>query len=248
MSTATRERTPERRHPHDSSYYRDGGSQKTGGVAALYIALALLAAIPYFLLIVDYPGASTAADKVGLIVDHYPSLYAMYLASYVVFGLALGLVALAVWDRLRTAAPSTARAATWVGLVWAGTLVASGLVFTYGLTTIEALAAADEAQAAATWQAVEPVALALGGAGGELLGGLFVLLVGVAVLQGGGLPRVLAWLGAAIGIVGLVSVVPALRDLGIAFGLLQIVWFAWLGVVLLRSEASPARAPQQAAS
>lgn len=247
MSTTATGRAPGRRHPNERVSDRDAASQRAGGVAALYVALALLAAIPYFLLVVDYPGASTAADKVELIGDHYPSLYVMYLASYVLFGLALGLVALALWDRLWTAARFTVRAATGVGLVWAVALVASGLVFTYGMTTIEALAGTDQAQAVATWQAVEPVALALGGAGGELLGGLFVLLVGVAVLRSGGLPRALAWLGVVAGIVGVVSVVPALRDLGVAFGLLQLVWFGWLGVVLLRAEA-PVTAPGQAAS
>ena len=51
----------------------DDASQRTaGGVAALHLAFALLAAIPYFLVVVDYPGATTAADKVDLIVDHYP--------------------------------------------------------------------------------------------------------------------------------------------------------------------------------
>jgi hypothetical protein len=152
--------------------------------------------------------------------------------------LALGLVALALWDRLRAAHALTARAATGVSLLWSVALVASGLVFTYGLTTIEELAATDRAQAVTTWRALEPVALALGGGGGELLGGLFVLLVSLAVLQGGGLPRPLMWLGVAAGSVGLASVVPPLHDLSVAFGLLQIVWFAWLGVVLIRSASA----------
>ena len=39
----------------------------------------------------------------------------------------------------------------------------------------------------------------------------------------------------AIGAVGVLSVVPALSDLAYGFGLLQIVWFVWLGFVMLRS-------------
>jgi len=240
MTTTMTGRTPVRHPSTNPTAHEDTRSQQAGGAAALYVALALLAAIPYFLLVVDYPGASTAADKVTLIIDHYPSMYPMYLASYVAFGIAVGVVALALWDRLHTAAPFTVRAATGIGLLWSVALVTSGLVFTYGMTTIDALAATDLPEAVATWQAVEPVALALGGAGGELLGGLWVLLISVAVLRGGGLPKALAWLGAAIGVVGLVSVVPALHDAAIAFGLLEIVWFAWLGVVLLRSKATAA--------
>jgi hypothetical protein len=222
--------------------------QRVGGAAALYLALALLAAIPYFLLVVDYPGADTAADKVGLVVGNYPSMYGMYLATYVVFGVALGVLVVALWERLEAAAPFTVRVATVVGLLWSFALVASGLVFTYGMTVINGLAAADAALAVATWRAVEPVALALGGAGGELLGGLWVLLVSVVIVRSGALARAFGWFGVVIGVVGLVSVVPPLQGAAIAFGVLQIVWFAWLGVILLRARAtavaaSPSTAP-----
>ena len=40
-----------------------------------------------------------------------------------------------------------------------------------------------------------------------------------------------------IGAAGVVSVVPALNDLAYGFGMLQIAWFVWLGVVLLRTPA-----------
>jgi len=50
MSTTTTGLASERRRPSDSTYDRDAGSQKAGGVAALDVTLALLAAIPYFLL------------------------------------------------------------------------------------------------------------------------------------------------------------------------------------------------------
>ena len=65
----------------------------------------------------------------------------------------------------------------------------------------------------------------------------------VAALRTGGLPKVLNWLGVAIGAAGVLSVVPALRDVAYGFGLLVIVWFAWLGVVMLRTtsrQAAPA--------
>ncbi len=218
----------------------DTGRLKAGGVAALYLALALLAAIPYFLLVVDYPSASTAAEKVALIVGNYPSMYAMYLVTYVVFGLALGVVALVLYDRLRGDAPFVARVAAAVGLLWSAALVTSGLVTTYGMTTIEALAKTDRAQAALAWQAIEPVALGLGGAGGELLGGLWVLLVSWVVLRGGALSKAFGWFGVVIGVVGLASVVPPLHDAAIVFGLLQIVWFVWLGVALLRTKEAAA--------
>jgi hypothetical protein len=89
----------------------------------------------------------------------------------------------------------------------------------------------------AAWQAIEPVAQGLGGSGGELLGGLWVLLVSVAALRTALPPKGLGWLGVVVGAAGVLSVVPTLSGLAYGFGVLQIVWFAWLGVVLLRAPA-----------
>ena len=216
--------------------HADVDPRKAGGFAALYLAIALIAAIPYFLVVVDYPGATTAADKVDLIVAHYPSMYVVYLLTYVVFGLAVGVLALTLWERLRADARTTVRVATAVGLMWAVALVASGLIFTYGMTIINDLASTDHANAVTTWRAVEPVALALGGAGGELLGGLWVLLISAVVVRSDRLPRRLGWLGVVIGVVGIASIVPPLSDATVVFGLLQIAWFAWLGGVLLTTK------------
>jgi hypothetical protein len=116
------------------------------------------------------------------------------------------------------------------------------MVFNAGMAAAVGLHGSDPAQAVAVWQAVEPVAQGLGGAGGELLGGLWVLLVSVAALRTGALPRPLGWLGVVIGAAGLLSVVPALNGLAYGFGLLQIVWLVWLGVVMLRATPHAATA------
>jgi hypothetical protein len=70
-----------------------------------------------------------------------------------------------------------------------------------------------------------------------------VLSVSLVILRSGVLPKALGWLGAGIGVVGLASVVPALHEISVAFGLGAIVWFAWLGVVLLRRPPMRESAP-----
>jgi len=212
--------------------------QKAGGVAALYIALALLAAMPYFLLVVDYLSAESAAEQVELVIANYASMYAMYLVTYVFYGIALGVLAFALYDRLQARATATMRVATAIGLLWSVALVASGMIFNHGMTTIVALAKTDPGQAQQVWQSVEPVAQALGGAGGEILGGLWVLLVSVVALRSSALPKLLGWFGVVIGVAGLSSVVPPLRDAAIVFGLMLIAWFVWLGTVLIKTKAT----------
>ena len=208
--------------------------QKVGGLAALYLAAAYLVAMPYFLVFVKYPDVVDPAKKVALLAGNLDSMRAMHLITYVIFGIVLAVLALALHARLKDEAPALAQAATAAGLIWAIALVASGMIFNAGMTAVVGLDGTDPVQAVAAWQAIEPVAQGLGGSGGELLGGLWVLLVSVAALRAGRLPKALNWLGLALGAAGVISVVPALSDLAYGFGLLQIAWFAWLGVVMLR--------------
>lgn len=217
-----------------------GGSvrqQKVGGLAALYLAAAYVVAMPYFLVFVKYQGVVDPVEKVALLVDNHRSLQAMHLVTYVILGIVLAVLALALYPRLKNGAPILTQAATAVGLLWAFVLVASGMIFNAGMAAVVGLHGASPAQAVSAWQAIEPVTEGLGGSGGELLGGLWVLLVSVAALRTRGLPKVLNWLGVAIGTAGILSVVPVLRDLMYGFGLLQIVWFLCLGIVMLRTAA-----------
>ena len=213
--------------------------QKVGGLAALYLALAFVAAMPYFLVFVKYQGVVDPVEKVALLVSHHDSMRVMYLISYVIFGIVLAVLAPALYARLRGGAPTLALAATAVGLIWAFVLVASGMIFNAGVAAVVGLHGTSPVEAVSAWQAIEPVAQGLGGSGGELLGGLWVLLVSVAALRTRGLPKVLNWLGVAIGAAGVLSVVPALKDLAYGFGLLVIVWFVWLGIVMLRTTSRP---------
>jgi hypothetical protein len=192
--------------------------QKVGGLAALYLAAAFVVAMPYFLVFVKFPSVVDPAQKVALLVRDHDSMRVMYLITYVIFGLVLTVLALALHARLKDGAPALTQAATVVGLIWAVVLVASGMIFNAGVAAVVGLHGTSPAQAVAAWQAIEPVAQGLGGSGGELLGGLWVLLVSVAALRTGGLPKVLNWLGVAIGTAGVLSVVPALNDLAYGFG------------------------------
>ena len=108
---------------------------------------------------------------------------------YVFFGFALIVLSLALYDRLKSGAPALMQVATAIGIIWAGSLIASGMVANAGLATVVALYAKDPAQAALTFQAIEAITNGLGNANGEILGGLWTLLVSLAALRTGGLPK-----------------------------------------------------------
>lgn len=209
--------------------------QKFGGFAALYMATAHLIGIVIFLVILDYLSITDPVQKVALNVEKQPVIFSTNLFMYVFFGFSLINLVLALYDRLKSSAPALMQVAVAIGIIWAGSLIASGMVANAGLATIVPLYAKDPTQAALTWQGIEAVVNGLGNANGEILGGPLTLLVSLAALRAGGLPKGLNILGLLVGTVGIITIIPALNALTGVFGLGQIIWFAWLGVVLLRN-------------
>lgn len=179
------------------------------------------------------------ADRVAILADNAAIVSASYLISFVAFGILLVVLALALYERLKADVPAMAQIATVFGLIWAGLVIASGMVANIGIGTVAELYATDPAQAGTVWTAIESVQLGLGG-GNEIVGGVWVLLISWAALRAGALPRALNYLGVVIGISGVLTVVPALEvfgaveALGLVFGVGLIVWFVWLGITLLR--------------
>ena len=212
--------------------------QKFGGFSALYMAAAHLIGIVIFLVILDYLSITDPAQKVALNVDKQMVIFSTNLLMYVFFGFALIVLSLALYDRLKSGAPALMQVATAIGIIWAGSLIASGMAANAGLATIVALYAKDPTQAALTFQAIESITNGLGNANGEILGGPLTLLVSLAAIRTGGLPKGLKILGVLVGAVGIITIIPALNALVAVFGLGQIIWFVWLGIAMLRSNPS----------
>jgi Domain of unknown function (DUF4386) len=210
--------------------------QKFGGFAALYLAVAYLIGMALFFVVLDYSSMTDPAQRVAMLVDKQMVFFSTNLLMYVVFGVFLIVLSLALYDRLKSRAPATMQVATAIGIIWAGLLIASGMVSNAGIDPVVALYAKDPAQAALSWQGIESVASGLGNGNGEILGGLLTLLVSLAALRAGGLPKGLNILGLLVGAVGIISLIPGLTNLMVGvFGLSQIIWFVWLGIVMLRN-------------
>lgn len=212
--------------------------QKKGGVAALIMAVAFIVGFAVFLGVLTPAGyfdpGVDPVQKAATIAENQTIVSISYLTSFVVFGIFLIVLALALYERLKVGTPSTAQIATAFGLIWAGLVIASGMVANIGIGTVVGLYANNPGQAGTVWQAIESVQLGLGG-GNEIVGSLWVLLISWAALRARELPRALNYIGVVIAVSGLLTVVPTLEVLGVVFGLGLIVWFVWLGTIMLRS-------------
>lgn len=206
-----------------------------GGLAALYLALVNLVGMVIFLVILDDPHQTTPMERLHLLVDHRGVVFTTNLLMYIFFGVALVVMLIAVYDLLRLTSRGLAQLGLAMGVIWAGSLMASGMVANAGADRVLSLYAVDRAQASLLWQGIEPVANGLGYGNGEILGGLLTLSLSAAALRSNVFPRYLNLLGLLVGLSGILSLFPPLTSILIGvFGLTQVGWFAWLGIVLMR--------------
>jgi hypothetical protein len=118
-------------------------------------------------------------------------------------------------------------------------IIIAGMIHNVGMQTVVDLYGKDPTQAGTVWLTIRTVFAGFAGAN-EAIGGIWILLISWAALRAGVLSKVLNYLGMVVGIAGIISIVPAIAQLFIyIFALGQIVWFIWLGIVLLRNNPNP---------
>jgi len=215
--------------------------QKMGGISALLagatfvVGFVLIATI-----LAPIAGDLDPGQHVAFLMDNQAIMYTFNLIIYVAFGVFLVVLSLALYDRLKAGSPAMIQTATAFGIIWATLVIASGMVANIGTGGVVALFSTEPAQAATVWWAIDSVRNGLGG-GNEIVGGLWILLVSWSALRARGFSRWLNYLGIVIGAAGILTLIPALGEIGgIIFGLGSILWFLWLGLAMLRSSPSTA--------
>lgn len=184
------------------------------------------------------PGSTegwTQVQKLEFILERQSLFVFWNIVIYVVFGAALVVLAVVLHRLLKPYTSLLVAIGTPFGLIWAGLVVASGMVANVGLSWVSGAYDSGPDAAAQTWAVVGIVQDGIGG-GVEVVGGIWVLCISIASLRARAiLPKPINLLGLVVGVCGVATVVPVLGELGAIFGLLQIVWFVGIGAVLLRA-------------
>ncbi|MCL2914052.1 DUF4386 family protein [Shewanella corallii] len=209
--------------------------QRAGGFAALSEALIYISAFIYFGGFWQYPADAGPVEKFAYLAEHQLAFSVAYFLMYVLFGILLAVLVLALHERLKLTSPALSSIAAVFGVVWVGLVIASGMISNIALAVVLDLATNDPQQAMTIWQTVYIIVDGIGG-GNEIVGGLWVLLLSLAALRGKAISRPLSYLGLFVGSAGVLTIFPVdlFKDI---FGLSQILWFAWMGVTLVKSNA-----------
>ena len=214
--------------------------QKMGGIAALIgAATIILGAVVYATLLVPKGFGSNNPDPsriVALLADNQATMRLWLQIIWLAFGACLIFLSLALHERLKAGSPELAQAVTIFTLIWAVLVIVVGTLSINNLDTVVRLFGQDPAQAATVWLTLDTVETGLGAGGGEtIVTGLWLLLLSWAALQARALPRLLNYLGVVVGLAGVLYVFTASDVLLAVNALGLIVWFVWLGIVMLRS-------------
>ncbi|TPH13417.1 DUF4386 family protein [Litorilituus lipolyticus] len=205
--------------------------QKFGGIAALLEATIYVSAFVFFGAFWNYPTDADSVQKFAFLAENQITLSIVNLIMYVLFGIFLAVLVLAINERLKNITPALSQIAAIFGVVWVGLVIASGMIANIGLSTVLQLSIADPDHAMTVWQAIYAVVEGLGG-GNEVVGGVWVLLLSFAALKSNEFSNKLNYFGIFVGTIGIITVYPA-DVLTEIFGISQIVWFLWLGLKML---------------
>jgi len=210
--------------------------QRLGGLTGIYFAIAYIIMILFFVVIVDYPNITEQSEKIEMFINNKAGMSATYLFGYVIFGLLLAVFSMAVYDRLKAAYPNAAKFSAIYGIMWGCLLVGSGMLYIKGISSAIDMYAKDPLQAITVWTSIEAIALGLSFSQGEILGGVWTLLISITALKAKVFHKGISYVGIIAGVAGILSIIPAINVIGgtAIFGITQIIWYFFMGITLLK--------------
>lgn len=207
--------------------------QRLGGISAIGEALIYIFAFVVYGGVLMYPSANaTAQERLNFLVEHQFVLSLLNFTSYILFGIVLVVLVLALHHRLKKGDPILSKITAIFGFVWVVLVIASGMIANIGLASVIEIGTTDSEKAMQVFSSVNIVTEGLGG-GNEIVGGLWVLLLSILGLRQKTFAKFITFLGILVGIAGILTVYP-LDLFKEIFGLGQIIWFLGIGIAMLR--------------
>jgi hypothetical protein len=202
--------------------------------SSLYMALAYVSGIIIFIIVLRYPELTSDIDKLKMIVEMKSAVFATNIFLYVLFGPILVLFILFLKSQLRNNGTLLIEFSSTIGFIWAGSLVASGMISNAAIKPLAELLNESPEKAVHLWKILDSIPTGLGNGNGEILGGLMTLGFGIAMLMEADFNRGLGIFGILVGVIGIISLIPSLVDLCVVFGILQLVWFVLTGFSIIK--------------
>lgn len=214
---------------------------QAGGVAALICAATYIVGFVLLVTVLAPLGYGTdaldAASVVAFIHARPALMLTWNMLIYCLNAIALTVLVVALSERLRPASWGWSAFSQAIGLIWGALVLGAGMIANIAVERAAHLYPVDPTGAANLWSTLHAVELGLGG-GNEIAGGVWIFSVSLLARHASMISWPWAALGMIVGVAGLATLVPSLGDTeGAIFGLGAILWFAVLGLTILRSSS-----------
>lgn len=206
--------------------------QKLGGICSISLGLIYIIAFIVYGALLEYPKAdATDIERLNFLSDNYILLSTINLISYVLFGILLAVLVIAIHQKIKDDLPNLSILASVFGIIWVGLVLASGMIANIGLTSVIEIGIEAPQKAISIWKSVGIISEGLGG-GNEIVGAIWVLLLSVATFKYSFFSKPLNLLGLFVALAGILTILPfdIFKEV---FGISQIVWFIWIGIAMI---------------
>ncbi|MEM9667469.1 MAG: DUF4386 family protein [Pseudomonadota bacterium] len=176
-----------------------------------------------------------ATQHVEFLAENQDLMSSWNLVIYILNAVLMVFIVIGLYHRIKTANETLAQAASVFGIIWAGLILAAGMVENLSLTQIVRLSEQDMEAAATLWRSTVTIGAGLGG-GNEITGGMWIFLLSLAGFQVKSIPTPVNIIGIVVGGAGILSTFPPLADATMIFGLGFILWFFAIGIVMIVSK------------
>lgn len=217
--------------------------KQTYGICASFICASSFT-LGLCLILVIAPDFNNGPDERLYTLSQYSGLMQLwYFLVYVVFGISLLVLSISLLENENKDHSALQQITMLMSYLWSCYIFASGFIailsieflfsnhFDLGTSVIE------------LWRDIYAIQIGLG-EGSEWVGAIWVVLVNTCLLKEKRLGKKLVCFGYIISVFGFATFIPALKELGAIFGLLQIIWFIIAGMLLLHEKRDLQQAPR----
>lgn len=173
-------------------------------------------------------------DKLQFIIENKTIYQTWMILIYVVFGIVLVPLTVAINENFEDQTAIWTKITPIFGFIWSGLVIASGMIAVIGIDSVAKINIANSSSALNTWQTIETIQNGLGG-GVEIIGGIWVFLISMTGIKQKVFNKFINYFGLIVGSAGILTIIPGIEDLDALFGLTQIVWFLWIGMVMINN-------------
>lgn len=186
-----------------------------------------------FGVVLDFPQSNVLSDRIAYMVTQEFNLALANIIGYLVFGCLLLVAVQTTHETLKTESHQLLKYASAFGFIWVILMMCSGMISLVGLDTMIRFYVEGSPHTETLFLMYTTLVNSLG-VGIELVGAFWVFFLSLHGVKSSQLSKAVNGLGLVVGLIGVLTVYQAIPEFKDAFGLLQIVWFVWMGFALLK--------------